>query len=162
MWLWASLQSRRSDPGAHWRVWHSQHLFSEGSFECVCTHILSSGDALMGAQPSRGGQNQAWGLISRRAGFSLSLGTCGAGWETGRGDTMWIFIFEMIRMWIYLALGLICVKKLSVTYFIKYKNFFFLKHKDSVVPYLLRLLKGLPKVYWVEESTARKGRGNFV
>ncbi|XP_053443382.1 phosphatidylinositol 4-kinase alpha isoform X1 [Nycticebus coucang] len=34
-----------------------------------------------------------------------------------------------------------------------------LQHKDSVVPYLLRLLKGLPKVYWVEESTARKGRG---
>uniref|UniRef100_G3RIN0 1-phosphatidylinositol 4-kinase n=1 Tax=Gorilla gorilla gorilla TaxID=9595 RepID=G3RIN0_GORGO len=34
-----------------------------------------------------------------------------------------------------------------------------LQHKDYVVPYLLRLLKGLPKVYWVEESTARKGRG---
>ncbi|XP_066116041.1 phosphatidylinositol 4-kinase alpha [Saccopteryx bilineata] len=34
-----------------------------------------------------------------------------------------------------------------------------LQHKDSVVPYLLRLLKGLPKVYWVEESTAQKGRG---
>ncbi|XP_035122786.2 phosphatidylinositol 4-kinase alpha isoform X1 [Callithrix jacchus] len=34
-----------------------------------------------------------------------------------------------------------------------------LQHKDCVVPYLLRLLKGLPKVYWVEESTARKGRG---
>ncbi|KAM9055854.1 phosphatidylinositol 4-kinase alpha isoform 8-T8 [Megaptera novaeangliae] len=36
-----------------------------------------------------------------------------------------------------------------------------LQHKDSVVPYLLRLLKGLPKVYWVEESTARKGRGTL-
>uniref|UniRef100_A0A8D0Y9L0 Phosphatidylinositol 4-kinase alpha n=1 Tax=Sus scrofa TaxID=9823 RepID=A0A8D0Y9L0_PIG len=36
-----------------------------------------------------------------------------------------------------------------------------LQHKDSVVPYLLRLLKGLPKVYWVEESTARKGRGSL-
>ncbi|GAB5579306.1 phosphatidylinositol 4-kinase alpha [Prionailurus iriomotensis] len=36
-----------------------------------------------------------------------------------------------------------------------------LQHKDSVVPYLLRLLKGLPKVYWVEESTARKGRATL-
>uniref|UniRef100_A0A8C0J295 1-phosphatidylinositol 4-kinase n=1 Tax=Chelonoidis abingdonii TaxID=106734 RepID=A0A8C0J295_CHEAB len=34
-----------------------------------------------------------------------------------------------------------------------------LQHKDSVVPYLLRLLRGLPKVQWIEESTARKGRG---
>lgn len=38
---------------------------------------------------------------------------------------------------------------------------FFLKHKDCVVPYLLRLLKGLPKVYWVEENTAWKSRGNL-
>jgi len=29
-----------------------------------------------------------------------------------------------------------------------------------VVPYLLRLLKGLPKVQWIEESNARKGRGD--
>uniref|UniRef100_A0A8C5TPH9 Phosphatidylinositol 4-kinase alpha n=1 Tax=Malurus cyaneus samueli TaxID=2593467 RepID=A0A8C5TPH9_9PASS len=34
-----------------------------------------------------------------------------------------------------------------------------LQHKDSVVPYLLRLLKGLPKVQWIEESNARKGKG---
>uniref|UniRef100_A0A8C3CRD7 Phosphatidylinositol 4-kinase alpha n=1 Tax=Cairina moschata TaxID=8855 RepID=A0A8C3CRD7_CAIMO len=34
-----------------------------------------------------------------------------------------------------------------------------LQHKDNVVPYLLRLLKGLPKVQWIEESNARKGRG---
>uniref|UniRef100_A0A8U8BKA9 PI3K/PI4K catalytic domain-containing protein n=1 Tax=Geospiza parvula TaxID=87175 RepID=A0A8U8BKA9_GEOPR len=34
-----------------------------------------------------------------------------------------------------------------------------LQHKDHVVPYLLRLLKGLPKVQWIEESNARKGRG---
>ncbi|XP_006894625.1 PREDICTED: phosphatidylinositol 4-kinase alpha [Elephantulus edwardii] len=36
-----------------------------------------------------------------------------------------------------------------------------LQHKDSIVPYLLRLLRGLPKVYWVEESTTRKGRGTL-
>uniref|UniRef100_A0A8B9J219 Phosphatidylinositol 4-kinase alpha n=1 Tax=Amazona collaria TaxID=241587 RepID=A0A8B9J219_9PSIT len=34
-----------------------------------------------------------------------------------------------------------------------------LQHKDNVVPYLLRLLKGLPKVQWIEESNARKSRG---
>ncbi|XP_068099081.1 phosphatidylinositol 4-kinase alpha isoform X2 [Hyperolius riggenbachi] len=34
-----------------------------------------------------------------------------------------------------------------------------LQHKEHIVPYLLRLLKGLPKVLWIEESTARKGKG---
>ncbi|MED6287273.1 Phosphatidylinositol 4-kinase alpha [Characodon lateralis] len=33
-----------------------------------------------------------------------------------------------------------------------------LQHKDSIVPYLLGLLKGLPKVQWIEESSERKGR----
>ncbi|XP_048852265.1 phosphatidylinositol 4-kinase, catalytic, alpha b isoform X2 [Brienomyrus brachyistius] len=33
-----------------------------------------------------------------------------------------------------------------------------LEHKDIIVPYLLGLLKGLPRVQWVEESTGRKGR----
>ncbi|XP_072310378.1 phosphatidylinositol 4-kinase alpha isoform X1 [Eucyclogobius newberryi] len=32
-----------------------------------------------------------------------------------------------------------------------------LQHKDSIVPYLLGLLKGLPKVQWIEESSLRKG-----
>uniref|UniRef100_A0A8C5MPY5 Phosphatidylinositol 4-kinase alpha n=1 Tax=Leptobrachium leishanense TaxID=445787 RepID=A0A8C5MPY5_9ANUR len=36
-----------------------------------------------------------------------------------------------------------------------------LQHKDSVVPYLLRLLRGLPKVVWIEESNARKGKGTL-
>ncbi|XP_030075458.1 phosphatidylinositol 4-kinase alpha [Microcaecilia unicolor] len=36
-----------------------------------------------------------------------------------------------------------------------------LQHKDILVQYLLRLLKGLPKVQWIEESTARKGRGKL-
>uniref|UniRef100_A0A3Q3WCT9 Phosphatidylinositol 4-kinase, catalytic, alpha b n=1 Tax=Mola mola TaxID=94237 RepID=A0A3Q3WCT9_MOLML len=33
-----------------------------------------------------------------------------------------------------------------------------LQHKDVIVPYLLGLLKGLPKVQWIEESSERKGR----
>ncbi|CAM9283436.1 unnamed protein product [Lampetra planeri] len=32
-----------------------------------------------------------------------------------------------------------------------------LQHKDAIVPYLLGLLKGLPKVQWIEESSKRKG-----
>ncbi|CAH2295523.1 phosphatidylinositol 4-kinase alpha isoform X1 [Pelobates cultripes] len=36
-----------------------------------------------------------------------------------------------------------------------------LQHKDNVVPYLLRLLRGLPKVVWIEESNARKGKGTL-
>ncbi|XP_060105894.1 phosphatidylinositol 4-kinase alpha [Heteronotia binoei] len=34
-----------------------------------------------------------------------------------------------------------------------------LQHKDTIVPYLLRLLRGLSKVQWIEESNSRKGRG---
>ncbi|XP_039188352.1 phosphatidylinositol 4-kinase alpha isoform X2 [Crotalus tigris] len=34
-----------------------------------------------------------------------------------------------------------------------------LQHKDSLIPYLLRLLRGLPKVQWIEESNSRTGRG---
>lgn len=34
-----------------------------------------------------------------------------------------------------------------------------LQHKDVIVPYLLGLLKGLPKVQWIEESSERKARG---
>uniref|UniRef100_A0A8C7CIP3 Phosphatidylinositol 4-kinase alpha n=1 Tax=Oncorhynchus kisutch TaxID=8019 RepID=A0A8C7CIP3_ONCKI len=33
-----------------------------------------------------------------------------------------------------------------------------LQHKDSIVPYLLGLLKGLPRVQWIEESSGSKGR----
>ncbi|KAF7701078.1 hypothetical protein HF521_002243 [Silurus meridionalis] len=33
-----------------------------------------------------------------------------------------------------------------------------LQHKDTIVPYLLALLKGLPRVQWIEESCERKGR----
>ncbi|XP_068608645.1 phosphatidylinositol 4-kinase alpha [Brachionichthys hirsutus] len=33
-----------------------------------------------------------------------------------------------------------------------------LQHKDVIVPYLLGLLKGLPKVQWIEERSERKGR----
>uniref|UniRef100_A0A7N6B3T7 1-phosphatidylinositol 4-kinase n=1 Tax=Anabas testudineus TaxID=64144 RepID=A0A7N6B3T7_ANATE len=33
-----------------------------------------------------------------------------------------------------------------------------LQHKDVIVPYLLGLLKGLPKVQWIEESSERKAR----
>lgn len=36
-----------------------------------------------------------------------------------------------------------------------------LQHKDTIVPYLLGLLKGLPKVQWIEESSERKGRENL-
>ncbi|MEE6504308.1 hypothetical protein FKM82_005137 [Ascaphus truei] len=36
-----------------------------------------------------------------------------------------------------------------------------LQHKQHVVPYLLKLMKGLPKVRWIEESTARKGKGTL-
>uniref|UniRef100_A0A667ZJS1 1-phosphatidylinositol 4-kinase n=1 Tax=Myripristis murdjan TaxID=586833 RepID=A0A667ZJS1_9TELE len=36
-----------------------------------------------------------------------------------------------------------------------------LQHKDTIVPYLLGLLKGLPKVQWIEESSERKGRDNL-
>lgn len=34
-----------------------------------------------------------------------------------------------------------------------------LQHRDAIVPYLLVLLKGLPRVQWIEESSERKGRG---
>lgn len=34
-----------------------------------------------------------------------------------------------------------------------------LQHKDAIVPYLLGLLKGLPRVQWIEESSERRGRG---
>lgn len=37
-----------------------------------------------------------------------------------------------------------------------------LQHKDVIVPYLLGLLKGLPKVQWIEESSEHKGRGNVA
>ncbi|XP_036384498.1 phosphatidylinositol 4-kinase alpha isoform X2 [Megalops cyprinoides] len=33
-----------------------------------------------------------------------------------------------------------------------------LQHKDKIVPYLLGLLKGLPRVQWIEESAERKPR----
>uniref|UniRef100_A0AAR2KFF1 Phosphatidylinositol 4-kinase alpha n=1 Tax=Pygocentrus nattereri TaxID=42514 RepID=A0AAR2KFF1_PYGNA len=33
-----------------------------------------------------------------------------------------------------------------------------LQHKDTIIPYLLGLLKGLPRVQWIEESSERKGR----
>ncbi|KAJ8386053.1 hypothetical protein AAFF_G00177420 [Aldrovandia affinis] len=33
-----------------------------------------------------------------------------------------------------------------------------LQHKDDILPYLLGLLKGLPRVQWIEESTERKPR----
>ncbi|XP_062869739.1 phosphatidylinositol 4-kinase alpha isoform X2 [Trichomycterus rosablanca] len=33
-----------------------------------------------------------------------------------------------------------------------------LQHKDTIVPYLLGLLKGLPRVQWIEESSERKGK----
>uniref|UniRef100_F6SPP9 Phosphatidylinositol 4-kinase alpha n=1 Tax=Xenopus tropicalis TaxID=8364 RepID=F6SPP9_XENTR len=36
-----------------------------------------------------------------------------------------------------------------------------LQHKETVVPYLLRLLRGLPKVQWIEESNSRKGKGTL-
>ncbi|KAK6315733.1 hypothetical protein J4Q44_G00132570 [Coregonus suidteri] len=32
-----------------------------------------------------------------------------------------------------------------------------LQHKDAIVPYLLGLLKGLPRVQWIEESSGSKG-----
>lgn len=35
----------------------------------------------------------------------------------------------------------------------------FSQHKDAIVPYLLGLLKGLPRVQWIEESCEKKGRG---
>ncbi|KPP76012.1 phosphatidylinositol 4-kinase alpha-like, partial [Scleropages formosus] len=34
-----------------------------------------------------------------------------------------------------------------------------LQHKEFLVPYLLGLLKGLPRVQWIEEGSARKGKG---
>ncbi|GCB81999.1 hypothetical protein scyTo_0022263, partial [Scyliorhinus torazame] len=37
-----------------------------------------------------------------------------------------------------------------------------LQHKETVVPYLLRLLKGLPKVQWIEDSSGKKSRGNVI
>uniref|UniRef100_A0A8C3A6N3 Phosphatidylinositol 4-kinase alpha n=1 Tax=Cyclopterus lumpus TaxID=8103 RepID=A0A8C3A6N3_CYCLU len=33
-----------------------------------------------------------------------------------------------------------------------------LQHKDAIVPYVLGLLRGLPRVQWIEESSERKGR----
>ncbi|XP_041058442.1 phosphatidylinositol 4-kinase, catalytic, alpha b [Carcharodon carcharias] len=36
-----------------------------------------------------------------------------------------------------------------------------LQHKETVVPYLLRLLKGLPKVQWIEDSSGKKSRGRL-
>lgn len=34
-----------------------------------------------------------------------------------------------------------------------------LQHKDAIVPYLLGLLRGLPRVQWIEESSERKRPG---
>uniref|UniRef100_A0A3Q2XIL8 Phosphatidylinositol 4-kinase alpha n=1 Tax=Hippocampus comes TaxID=109280 RepID=A0A3Q2XIL8_HIPCM len=36
-----------------------------------------------------------------------------------------------------------------------------LQHKDAIVPYLLGLLRGLPRVQWIEESSERKGPGTL-
>ncbi|KAG5261741.1 hypothetical protein AALO_G00287840 [Alosa alosa] len=33
-----------------------------------------------------------------------------------------------------------------------------LQHKETIVPYLLGLLRGLPRVQWIEENSERKGR----
>lgn len=33
------------------------------------------------------------------------------------------------------------------------------QHRDVLVPYLLGLLRGLPKVQWIEESSQRKRQG---
>ncbi|TNN79217.1 Phosphatidylinositol 4-kinase alpha [Liparis tanakae] len=33
-----------------------------------------------------------------------------------------------------------------------------LQHKDTLVPYLLSLLRGLPRVQWIEESSGKKGK----
>uniref|UniRef100_A0A3Q3KIJ0 Phosphatidylinositol 4-kinase alpha n=1 Tax=Monopterus albus TaxID=43700 RepID=A0A3Q3KIJ0_MONAL len=33
-----------------------------------------------------------------------------------------------------------------------------LQHRDAIVPYLLGLLKGLPKVQWIEENSEHKAR----
>uniref|UniRef100_A0A3P9KAZ1 Phosphatidylinositol 4-kinase alpha n=1 Tax=Oryzias latipes TaxID=8090 RepID=A0A3P9KAZ1_ORYLA len=34
-----------------------------------------------------------------------------------------------------------------------------LQHKDMLVSYLLSLLRGLPRVQWIEESCGKKGKG---
>ena len=36
------------------------------------------------------------------------------------------------------------------------------QHKDLLVGYLLSLLRGLPRVQWVEEASSKKGRGKTV
>nr|ACO09726.1 Phosphatidylinositol 4-kinase alpha [Osmerus mordax] len=33
-----------------------------------------------------------------------------------------------------------------------------LQHKDIIVPYIIGLLKGLPRVQWIEENSEQKGR----
>lgn len=54
----------------------------------------------------------------------------------------------------YLISVLLCKPEIS------YCKILPLQHKNVIVPYLLGLLKGLPKVQWIEESSERKGRGS--
>lgn len=102
---------RGCDPGAHWRVWGwSEHLL----VKAVLNVRTSSGEGLMGAWPPRGGQSQAGHSSPEGQVLALLFSTCGR--QEGC-DAMWIFIFEMIRMWVFFPLVLIYAKKLPVTFY---------------------------------------------
>uniref|UniRef100_A0A672SJ23 Phosphatidylinositol 4-kinase alpha n=1 Tax=Sinocyclocheilus grahami TaxID=75366 RepID=A0A672SJ23_SINGR len=56
---------------------------------------------------------------------------------------------DKVRVLLHITI-MVCSPELNV--------YLLLQHKDAIVPYLLGLLKRLPRVQWIEESSERKGR----
>ena len=102
----------------------SEHLLVRAVLSvCAHTHTFFW-RALSGDLRPRGGPSQAGRSAPAGQVLALPLGTRADGKREGC-YAMWMFLFEMIGVWIYFALGSIYVKKLPVMYLISYNLFFF-------------------------------------